>query len=109
MKVIDERGRVLPVDDSSINYKHEYVAAFSNVVMISDRAYLQDIWIATCQKDHRKNVFDPRDELEFVKDKVYDHEPTKDELIQFMCANECGLYDIVSVQKGYRLMMQNDE
>lgn len=109
LKVIDERGRVLPVDDSSLDYEHEYVASFSNAVLISDGVYLQDIWIATCQKDHRKNVFDRRDEIEFVKDRVYDHEPTKDELIQFMCANGCGLCDLVSVEKGYRLMVDNDE
>lgn len=103
MRIIDEKGRSLPVDDSSLDYENEYIPSCSNVVMVCDSVYLQDIWIATCQKDLSKKI--PRqDELEFVNDKVYDHEPTKDELIQFMCSNGCGLYDIVSVEKGYRLM-----
>ena len=108
MKVIDERGRVLPVDDSSLNYENEFIPCVSNVVMIADDVYLQDIWIATCQRDLSRRVPYQKD-IEFVKDKIYDHEPTKDELIQFMCANECGLYDIVSVEKGYRLMVDDDE
>lgn len=108
MKVIDENGRVLPVDDSVIDYENEFIPCFSNVVMVADDVYLQDIWIVSCQKDLSRKI--PRQEdLEFVNDKVYDHEPTKDELIQFMCSNGCGLYDVVSVQKGYRLMIHDDE
>lgn len=48
MKVIDERGRALPVDDSLLDYENEFVPCISNVVMITDDVYLQDIWIATC-------------------------------------------------------------
>lgn len=108
MKVIDERGRVLPVDDSTLDYENEFIPCTSNVVMVCDSVYLQDVWIATCQKDLSKKI--PRqDELEFVNDKVYDHEPTKDELIQFMCSNGCALHDIVSVEKGYRLMVHEDD
>lgn len=107
MKVIDERGHVLPVDDTSIDYENEFIPYMSNVVMVADNVYLQDIWIATCQRDLSRRVPYQKD-IEFVKDKVYDHEPTKDELIQFMCANECGLYDLVSVEKAYRLMADDD-
>lgn len=108
MKVIDERGRVLPVDDSCVDYENEFIPSFSNVVMVDDDVYLQSIWIVSCQKDLSRKI--PRQEgLEFVNDKVYDHIPTKDELIQFMCSNGCGLCDVVSVQKGYRLMAHDDE
>lgn len=108
MKVIDEKGRVLPVDDSSINYEDEYVPSFSNVVMIDDSVYLQDVWIVTCQKDLSRKI-PCKDEIEFVADKVYDHEPTQEELIQFMCSNGCGFYDVVSVEKSHRLMMEDDK
>lgn len=108
MRIIDEKGRSLPVDDSSLDYENGYIPSYSNVVMVCDDVYLQDAWIVTCQKDLSKKIT-RQDELEFVNDKVYDHEPTKDELIQFMCSNGCGLYDIVSVEKGYRLVVREDE
>ena len=43
MKVIDERGRVLPVDDSSVDYENEFIPCFANVVMIDDDVCLRDM------------------------------------------------------------------
>lgn len=110
MKIVCKSGKVLPVDDSSIDYENEYIPCVDVVTVISDGVYLEDIWIVTCQKDMNKHnhIKDNDSALEFVAEKIFTHEPSKEELINFMCKHGCCLDDIVQVERAYRLQVEYD-
>lgn len=111
MKIVCRSGKVLPVDDSSIDYENEYIPCVDVVTVISDGVYLEDVWIATCQKDMNKHSFGSQNkdsELEFVAEKIFTHEPSKEELIHFMCKHGCNLDDIIQVERAYRLQVEYD-
>lgn len=106
MKIICKNGDVLPVDDSAVDYENSFIPCVDTVTMISDTVYLKEIWIATCQRDPSKHgAWKEYKEngLEFVAEEIFNHEPSKEELIHFMSKNGCSLYDIVQVEKAYRL------
>lgn len=111
MKIVCKSGKVLPVDDSSIDYENEYVPCVDVVTVISEGVYLEDIWIVTCQKDLSKADFGNHNkdsELEFVAEKIFTHKPSKEELIHFMCKNGCCIDDVVQVEMAYRLEIEHD-
>ncbi len=111
MKIICNSGEVLLVDDSTVDYENSRIPCVGTVTMISDDVYLEDVWIATCQRDPSKHgaLKEYKENgLEFVAEEVFNHEPSEEELIHFMCKNNCSLYDIVQVEKAYRLENEYD-
>lgn len=102
MKVITKGGIVLPVDESNIpDDDGFYTPMIQQVTLITDEVYLKKKWIATAEKNI--NAFNSRsDELEFVAEKIFDHEPNEQELMYFMAENGLNRYDYCHVKMAYQ-------
>lgn len=109
MKVITANGKELPVDDSILN-ESDLRPCISQVTMIDDSVRLKKVWIATCEKNKRKPPFDSRpDELDWLCEKIFNHEPTEQELIYFMAENGLGLYDYCHVDEAYKMICEYED
>lgn len=107
MYVVTSTGKKLPVDDSSIDYE-DYFPFQQNVGLYDDSTVLKPIWHVAGQRMKRRGSFMTDSEYEFVAEKVYDHKPSKEELLWFMSANGLNRYDIVAITEGYELDMEWD-
>lgn len=104
MKLICGSGRVIPVDDSKIDFENEYVPCIDHATLITEGVHLKKVWIATCERDTRSYINkEDVGPLDFITEKIFDHEPTEEELIYFMCQMGCGIEDIVYVTPAFRL------
>lgn len=108
MKIILKSGETLCVDDSKLDYENSYIPCIDRVTMMSDGVCLEDIWIATCQKDLRRRGVRDGNRLEFVAEEIFEHEPTREELIYFMAKSGCSMDDVVDVTQAYRLNVEYD-
>lgn len=107
MKVITEYGTELSVDTSKLDFDKEFVPCLSQVTLISEDVYLEPVWIAYLYKNtNNKQV---HTNMEYVSEKVFNHEPSENELIYFMAANGALPYNYyVTVEKGYRYNREYD-
>jgi hypothetical protein len=103
VKVINKNGEVLPVDDSALEGSEKYYPCVQQVTLIDDEVYLKPMWIVTGEFDKQRYMGGRAEELEFVTEEVYDHEPSETELIYFMAKNGLGLFDYCHVQKAFKM------
>lgn len=98
MYVVTRNGHKLVVDDSQLDGD----MPFQQVVgLYTDDTVLKPIWVLVGE-----TVDTSGHELEFKAEKIYDHEPSKEEILWFMSANGLNRYDIVYINKGYTLDME---
>lgn len=112
MYIVTKDGHKLPVDDSSIDYEHDYVPFVQQATVITDDTILKPVWIAQCFKDilwGQSRVSDKNERYEFVAEKKFTHKPTNDELIYFMSAWGLSRNDIVMVEEGLELDEEYDD
>ena len=101
LKIITDTGTELPIDDSKIDYDKENIYLSQQVTLIDDDIYLEPVWIAYLWKN--QNDRQVHTNLEYVAEKVFYHEPSKNELIYFMAANGARVQDdFITVENGYR-------
>lgn len=107
MKVITKYGTELPVDTSKLDFDKEFVPCLSQVTLVSEDVYLEPVWIVYLYRntnDHQTHT-----DLEYVAEQIFNHEPSKNELIYFMAANGATPYSYyVTVEKGYRYNREYD-
>ena len=107
MKVITKYGTELPVDTSKLDFDKEFVPCLSQVTLVSEDVYLEPVWIVYLYRntnDHQTHT-----DLEYVAEQIFNHEPSKNELIYFMDANGATPYSYyVTVEKGYRYNREYD-
>ena len=111
MYVVTHNGKKLPVDDSTIDYEKDDVWFHENVGLYTDDTVLKPIWYAIFYKvDFRKYMkfCKTEDDIECAAVKVYDHEPTKEEILWAMSTNGLGRFDHVTISTGYSLGMTGD-
>lgn len=107
MKVITEYGTELSVDTSKLDFDKEFVPCLSQVTLISEDVYLEPVWIAYLYKNTNNNQVHTN--MEYISEKVFNHEPSENELIYFMAANGALPYNYyVTVEKGYRYNREYD-
>ena len=70
----------------------------NTVSLIEEDFNLQDGFLLTVQK---LISFTQPKEYEFVAEKFFYHEPTKNEIMQFMAKHEVFRFGVASVQKAY--------
>lgn len=109
MKVITKNGTVLPVDDNKVDYDKEYINAVSTVTLIDDDVYLKPVWITTVQRDKNEASLRFGNDLEFIDEKVFTHEPTQEELLYFMSSCGVGITGYVTVEKAYKMDIAYDD
>lgn len=109
MKVITKNGTVLPVDDSKIDYDKDYISSISTVTLIDDNVYLKPVWIAIVQRDKNEGTCRFGNELEFIDEKVFTHEPIQEELLYFMASCGVGINGYVTVEKAYNMDITYDD
>lgn len=99
MKVITRNGKTLPVDISTLDEDEiRFLKAAEHVTMIDDGCYLKKMWRVTAEKaTHGSN------ELEFVAEKIFDHEPSEMEMIYFIAEHGLGRYDYCSIDVLFRM------
>ena len=73
---------------------------FQTVGLYDDSVILKKVWRLQLERNVRKphNI-----ELEFIKDLIFEHEPTEEEILHAMSANGLTRFDFAFVQKGYLL------
>ena len=101
MYIVTKYGKKLPVDDSAIDYENEYVPGISQVVMLDEEVTLKERWLVTIQKDTHSDSNNKNERFEFVAEKLFDHEPTKEDILYFMAAWGCGIGAIANVEKVF--------
>lgn len=100
--VVTREGKKLPVDTSSIS-DEECIRIQQNVGLYPDDTTLEPVWILELNKLKATVDFRNGFELEWVKDIVYYHEPTKEEILYAMSQYGLSMSDIVIVRKGYEI------
>ena len=107
MKVITKYGTELPVDTSKLDFDKEFVPCLSQVTLVSEDVYLEPVWIVYLYVDSNNRM--NHSNLEYVDEKIFDHEPSENELIYFMAANGATPYSYyITVEKGYRYNREYD-
>ena len=110
MYVVTKDGRKLPVDDSSVDYEHDFVPFHETVGLYTDNTVLKPIWILELSKVALNNYASSRRyELECVKDLKYEHEPTQEEVLWAMSAYGLTRYDVAVVRRGFELDMGDED
>ena len=107
MYIVTKKGDKLPVDTSNMN-ADDWLPFQQTVGLYTDNTILKDVWIIELNKRDffaRETDF----ELEFVKELLYDHEPTKEEILWAMSAYGCTRGDIVFIRKGYELDIEEED
>ena len=103
MKVITRNGKTLPVDISTLDEDEiRFLKAAEHVTMIDDGCYLKKMWRVTAEKDTNLTTSGPT-ELEFVAEKIFDHEPSEMEMIYFVSEHGLGRYDYCSIDVLFRM------
>lgn len=103
MYVITKSGKKLPVDDSAIDYENDYVPYYDTVGIFTDDAYLEEVWIVTVEKNNNYLHRSKDPELVIVLERLFDHEPTQEDIMLTLAGNGCEYGCIAHVTKGYRL------
>ena len=110
MYVVTKYGKKLPVDDSNIDYEKDFVPFHDTVGLYTDDTTLRPVWIVTLQRDTSfGNRQHDNGRYEFVAEKRYDHEPSKEEVLWLMSAWGLTRYDIAYVDKVFMLDMEYDD
>lgn len=95
MYIINEKGERI----EDINYKSEWL--YEKCALVADDLPLEDVWILELSSvDFRK-----REEIETepVKEILFTHEPTKDDVLRAIVLYGTSSRDIAIVRHGYRI------
>ncbi len=112
MYIVTKFGTKLPVDDSAIDYENEYVPGISQVTMLDEGVTLKERWLVTIQRDTHFDsspADDKNERFEFVAEKLFDHEPTKEEILYFMSSWGCGIGAIANMEKVFLCDWESDD
>lgn len=102
MLLVNERGDSFHIDEDLIPQNaQEWLNNKS--YMFSEDVELEECWVACVNKRN----FDSK-EYEYVGEKVYDHEPTKEELLWLMANHDALRLSYVVVDKALRFREQYD-
>ena len=77
---------------------------WNKTYMFPDDARLEECWVASVSKCVPMHS----DQYEYVGEKVYDHEPTKEELLWLMAHFDAVRYSYVTVDKALRYAEEED-
>lgn len=102
MTIVTENGSVIRTNDRSIVdglSDHEKSHYYDKAVILSDDLELEPCWVATVCRQKWGRVI----EYEFVGEEIYDHEPTKEELLYLMASLEALRHSYVTVDKAWQL------
>lgn len=108
MYVVTQNGKKLPVDDSAIS-DDEYLGFQRTVGLYTDNTHLDDVWVLQLEKRTDWNGGNYGYESEFVKEILYDHEPTKEEILWAMSEYGLSVNDMAYIHKGLRLNFGSDD
>ena len=97
MYIIDEHGNKGYIDDNQLpESMKEWV--FGHVQLINDHFELERCYVAQVNK----RSFETKNAYDFIGERVYDHYPTKEELIWLLCEYQVLNNGYVSVQEAWR-------
>ena len=113
MFIVTRDGKKLTVDDSTLDYENDYIPSAEMVGAFVDGVNLKPIWLLNMyrpQDGMRASRYSRRPEvLEFVAEKIFDHEPTKEEIFYAMASFGLSRYDVAIVEKGYEMGLVGDD
>ena len=99
--IVTKDGHKIEVDSTELK-QVKNLLCMQNVVLYDDEdVILQDVWLLSLERRSNMRFSDP--EYEFVKEVFFNHEPSKEEILQAMISNGMMLWDFAGVRKGYRL------
>lgn len=105
--IVTRSGRKISVDLGEIP-DDEFFPFHQSVGLYTDNTELKPVWIVELQKS--KNPLCSRKAgLEFVNEIIFEHKPTKEEILYEMSASGLSRFDVVTITKGYQLDITDDE
>lgn len=96
--IIDGQGHKFPINDNNVDTPD--CRMVETAAIVDDNVFLCEKYLVTAYRNN--NTGDSReDELNYETsiEKIFDTEPTEDELIHFLVSNGFGLYDYITVNK----------
>lgn len=105
MLIITERGESFRVDNDAVpEAVKEWL--YNKAYVFHDDIEMEDCWVAdVCKQDVLRSN---SGEYEFAGSKVYDHEPSDEELYALMGKHDALRYSYVTVTKAKRLHEEFD-
>lgn len=111
MFVVTRDGKKLPVDDSAFDEEKDWHTTFTNVAIYPENVLLKPVWLLEMG---RNNHFYKQSEarngniFEWVAEKLFYSEPTKEEILWAMAAYGLSKLDLGFVRKGFMLDTEDD-
>lgn len=105
MLIVTERGEIFRIDNESVPEPvKEWL--YNKAYVFHNDIEMEDCWVAdVCKRDV---IHDSSGEYEFAGSKVFDHEPTNEELYALMGKHDALRYSYVTVTKARRLHEEFD-
>lgn len=94
-------GYIVNKNGDKIKVKNPDGYCGENVVLVSDRTYLDKKWLIEIYK---KDINSNNSDSEFVAEVVLDDEPTDEKIIYHMVKNEVNRYSGYAIVKEIRVM-----
>jgi hypothetical protein len=96
-------GKRLPVDDSTLTENDVDFWQTKKAVVVEDEMELIQTYLVTFSKRHSGLITIDGTECEFVAEKIFAEEPTKDELLQIALNLGLGWNSVIGVETVYQL------
>ena len=98
MKLLIEHGDSIHLDDNLFSEETKRWCS-SKACIIEDDEHLEKCWVAQLCKAK----FGSRIEYEFIAEQIYDHYPTEDEIMLFMCKYDALRFSYVTIDEAWQL------
>ena len=107
MKLISEHGINMHIDNKSIP-KDALGYGGHRAYLLDDDVTLEKCWAATLyENDITANM--RYDRYDYVATRIYDHEPSQNEILMFMAKYDSMRYSYVKIDKSYRIKENLEE
>ena len=101
MKLISEYGVSMNVDEKKMP-KEALGRTAQKAYLFNDGVELEKCWVATLYENDAVKTMSC-DRYEYIATRIYDHEPSQNEILMFMAKYDSMENSYVKIDKSYRL------
>ena len=100
MKLISEYGANIHIDNKQI--PKEAIRCSQRAYLFNDGVELEKCWVATLYENDVVKTMSC-DRYEYIAMRIYDHEPSQNEILMFMAKYDAVDMSYVTIDKAFRL------
>lgn len=108
MKLISEFGVNMNIDSKKVP-KDALGWSTQRAYLFDDGVELERCWVATLYENDISANCGRDDRYEYVATRIYDHEPSQNEILMFMAKYNSMSFSYVKIDKSYRLKEKLEE